>query len=344
LDHKRLTKQSARIGLYGSSQQESFERRPPVFLQTCSSRKPFSSLEFLPAKGKPMTYYTLDYQVSEYILTLTLNRPDHMNAFTIEMARELIDAFNRASDDDEVRVVVVTGAGRAFCAGMDLSTGGNVFGFDDSLKPTIKDVERQLEGPDIIDGIRDAGGTMALAIYECKKPVIAAINGAAVGVGATMTCAMDIRLASEKAKIGFVFNKIGVTPESCSSWFLPKIVGISQALEWTYTGDIFTAEEALAGGLVKAVVPPEQLLEEAYKIARRIAQHSPVAITLTRQMMYRNSTLDHPLEAHKIDSLAIYYTSSKSGKEGVQAFLEKRAPEYTDTASEDMPPFYPWWK
>jgi len=291
-----------------------------------------------------MTYNTLDYQVSEYILTLTLNRPDHMNAFTIEMARELIDAFNRASDDDEVRVVVVTGAGRAFCAGMDLSTGGNVFGFDDSLKPTIKDVERQLEGPDIIDGIRDAGGTMALAIYECKKPVIAAINGAAVGVGATMTCAMDIRLASEKAKIGFVFNKIGVTPESCSSWFLPKIVGISQALEWTYTGDIFTAEEALAGGLVKAVVPPEQLLEEAYKIARRIAQHSPVAITLTRQMMYRNSTLDHPSEAHKIDSLAIYYTSSKSGKEGVQAFLEKRAPEYTDTASEDMPPFYPWWK
>jgi enoyl-CoA hydratase/carnithine racemase len=185
---------------------------------------------------------------------------------------------------------------------------------------------------------------VTLAIYECNKPVIAAINGAAVGIGATMTCAMDIRLASEHARIGFVFNKIGVVPEACSSWFLPKIVGISQALEWTYSAEILSAEDALQGGLVKAVVPAEDLLEEAYKIARRIARFSPVAIAMTRQMMYRNSAQPHPLEAHKVDSLAIYYASLKSGKEGVKSFLEKRPAVFTDTTSGDMPDFYPWWK
>jgi enoyl-CoA hydratase/carnithine racemase len=192
--------------------------------------------------------------------------------------------------------------------------------------------------------VRDTGGRVTLAIYDCNKPVIAAINGAAVGIGATMTCAMDIRLASEHARIGFVFNKIGITPEACSSWFLPRIVGISQALEWVYSAEILKAEQALAGRFVTAVVPADQLLEEAYKIARRIAQHSPVAIAMTRQMMYRCSALAHPVEAHKVDSLAIYYASQKSGKEGVKSFLEKRAPVFEDRTSTDMPAFYPWWK
>jgi len=291
-----------------------------------------------------MTYNTLRYEVADHILTLTLNRPDHLNSFTVEMANELIDAFNRASEDDEVRAIVVTGEGRAFCAGMDLTAAGNVFGLDEGLTPTMQDMENKLDDPQMIASVRDTGGRVTLAIYDCKKPVIAAINGAAVGIGATMTCAMDIRLASEHARIGFVFNKIGITPEACSSWFLPRIVGISQALEWVYTGDILKADEALAGGFVKAVVPADALLEEAYKIARRIAQHSPVAIALTRQMMYRNAAQDHPIEAHKVDSLAIFYASQNSGKEGVASFLEKRAPVFTDKVSTDMPPFYPWWK
>jgi len=291
-----------------------------------------------------MSYNTLRYEVADNILTLTLNRPDHLNAFTVEMAHELIDAFNRASNDDEVRAVVVTGEGRAFCAGMDLSVGGNVFGLNEKLAPTMEDMEQRLDDPDIIKGVRDTGGRVTLAIYDCNKPVIAAINGAAVGIGATMTCAMDIRLASEHARIGFVFNKIGITPEACSSWFLPRIVGISQALEWVYSGDILKPEEVLAGRFVKAVVPADQLLEEAYKIARRIAQHSPVAIALTRHMMYRCAAQLHPVEAHKVDSLAIYYTSLNSGKEGVQSFLEKRAPAFTQRTSTDMPPFFPWWE
>ena len=291
-----------------------------------------------------MSYNTLRYEVADYILTLTLNRPDHLNAFTVEMAHELIDAFNRASDDDDVRAIVVTGEGKAFCAGMDLSVDGNVFGLDETQAPTMEDMEERLDDPEIIAGVRDTGGLVTLAIYDCNKPVIAAINGAAVGIGATMTCAMDIRLASEHARIGFVFNKIGITPEACSSWFLPRIVGISQALEWVYSADILNAEQALAGGFLKAVVPADQLLEEAYSIARRIAQHSPVAIALTRQMMYRNAAQPHPIEAHKVDSLAIFYTSLNSGKEGVQSFLEKRPANFTQRTSTDMPPFYPWWE
>ncbi|MEM8563733.1 MAG: crotonase/enoyl-CoA hydratase family protein [Pseudomonadota bacterium] len=290
-----------------------------------------------------MPYNTLRYEVADNILTLTLNRPDHLNSFTVEMANELIDAFNRASDDDEVRAIVVTGEGRAFCAGMDLTAEGNVFGLDENLTPSLTDMNERLEDPQIIERVRDTGGRVTLAIYECTKPVIGAINGAAVGIGATMTCAMDIRLASEHARIGFVFNKIGITPEACSTWFLPRIVGISQALEWCYTGEILDAEAALAGGYVKAVLPADQLLEEAYALASRIAKHSPVAIALTRQMMYRNAAQAHPVEAHKVDSLAIFYASQTSGKEGVASFLEKRAPRFTDTVSANMPPFYPWW-
>ena len=291
-----------------------------------------------------MSYNTLRYETADYILTLTLNRPEHLNAFTVEMAHELIEAFNRASNDDDVRAIVVTGQGKAFCAGMDLSVDGNVFGLNEALTPTMEDMDKRLDDPEIVAGVRDLGGRVTLAIYDCNKPVIAAINGSAVGIGATMTCAMDIRLAAEHARIGFVFNKIGITPEACSSWFLPRIVGISQALEWVYSADVLKAEQALAGKFLKAVVPVDQLLEEAYTIARRIAQHSPVAIALTRQMMYRNAAQPHPIEAHKVDSLAIFYTSLNSGKEGVQSFLDKRPANFTQRTSTDMPPFYPWWE
>jgi enoyl-CoA hydratase/carnithine racemase len=285
------------------------------------------------------TYQTIQYDVKDLILTLTLNRPDNLNSFTVEMADELIHAFNRASDDDAVSAIVVTGAGRAFCAGMDLNQSGNVFGLNESQKPTLKDMQTN----DKIDSISDTGGLVTLSIYDCKKPVIAAVNGPAVGIGATMMAAMDIRLASEKARFGFVFAKIGITPEACSSWFLPRIVGISQALEWVYTGEIFDANTAKEKGFVRSVHAPENLLEEAYKIARSIAEKSQVSITLARQMMLKLSAANHPREAHNVDSLAIFYTSSKDGKEGVASFLEKRAPEFTQKSSTDMPDFYPWW-
>jgi enoyl-CoA hydratase/carnithine racemase len=290
-----------------------------------------------------MAYNTINYEIGDNTLTLTLNRPDRLNAFTVEMAEELIDAFKHASDDDAVRVIVVTGAGKAFCAGMELDRSGNVFGLTEGLTPGIEDLRKRLYDPLIETGVRDTGGRLTLAIYACKKPVIAAINGAAVGIGATMTCAMDIRLAAESARIGFVFNKIGITPEACSTWFLPRIVGLGTALEWNLTGDILSADEVYRKGFVSRIVPDDRLLEEAYDLAGRIARHSPVALALTRQMMYRNSAEAHPLEAHRVDSLAIYYCSQRSGKEGVTAFLEKRQPRFTDRASTDMPPFYPWW-
>ena len=290
-----------------------------------------------------MIYASIRYEVSKKILTLTLDRPDNLNAFTVEMSHELVDAFQRASEDDKVGAIVVTGAGRAFCAGMDLSVGGNVFGLNEQLQPTLADMRERAYDDEIFHGVRDSGGRVTLAMYDCKKPIIGAINGAAVGIGASMTCAMDIRLASEKAKIGFVFNKIGITPEACSSWFLPRIVGTSTALEWCYTADILDAQTLREARYVKTVHAPEQLLEAAYAIARKIVVHSPVSIALTRQMMYRNAAEDHPVKAHEVDSLAIFYASLSSGKEGVNSFLEKRAPAFTEKASSDMPPFYPWW-
>ena len=265
-----------------------------------------------------------------------------MNSFTLEMASELVDAFHLASEDDAVGAIVVTGAGRAFCAGMDLSVNGNVFGLDESQQPTLEDVSERGDEAQILHGVRDEGGLVSLAIFECKKPVIAAINGAAVGVGATMTCAMDIRLVSTKAKVGFVFNKIGITPEACSSWFLPRVVGLSTALEWCYTAEILEAETLVDAGFAKAAHEPDDLLPAAYAIAQKIVKHSPVAIALTRQMMYRNSAQEHPRDAHNVDSLAIFYASIGSGKEGVQSFLEKREAVFRDSAKE-MPPFYPWW-
>ena len=289
-----------------------------------------------------MSYATLDYAVTDGILTLTLDRPDALNSFTVEMANELVGAFERASTDDDVRAVVVTGRGRAFCAGMDLSAGGNVFGLDESQEPTLSDMHDRLDDPAILEGVRDTGGRVTLAIYACTKPVIAAINGPAVGIGATMTLAMDVRMASTKARIGLVFGKIGIVPEACSTWFLPRIVGISRALELVYSADILDGATAQGVGLVRSVHEPEELLPAAYELAGKFTRNrSPVATALARQMMYRNSAQPHPLEAHRIDSLAMFYTSRGDGKEGVASFLEKRDPDYAGSTT-DMPPFYPW--
>jgi enoyl-CoA hydratase/carnithine racemase len=287
-------------------------------------------------------YTTIRYEVNDRILTITLDRPDALNAFTTTMADELVGAFGRAGSDDEVAAIVVTGAGRAFCAGMDLSVEGNVFGLDESLQPSMQDMVERLDDPAIHAGVRDTGGRVTLAIFDCPKPVIAAINGAAVGIGATMTLAMDVRLASERAKIGFVFGKLGIVCEACSSWFLPRIVGIQQALDWLYSAEIIDAEAALAGRLVKSVVPAEELLTEAYALAHRYVDgKSTVATALMRQMLYRNSAQPHPLDAHRVDSLAVFYTSIGDGREGVRAFRERRSPDFTARVPEDLPNFYP---
>ena len=291
-----------------------------------------------------MGYSTLSWQIDDRVLTLTLNRPAQLNAFTTTMADELVDAYTRASADDAVGAVVVTGAGRAFCAGMDLSVGGNVFGLDEALNPSLEQLNTLWDDPAIVQGVRDTGGRVSLAVYECKKPVIGAINGAAVGIGATMTLPMDIRLASDKARIGFVFGKIGVVPEACSTWFLPRIVGLQQAMDWVYSADILTAEQALAGRLVKAVVPAEQLLAEAHALAHKyIDNRSPVSIALMRQMLLRNHAMPHPRDAHAVESLAMLHTSRHDGKEGVALFNEKRTPVYSGRASDGLGDFYPWW-
>ncbi len=288
-------------------------------------------------------YETLDWSVDDDgVLTLTLDRPDRLNAFTVTMAHELVDAYDRAGADDDVAAIVVTGRGRAFCAGMDLGADGNVFGLDESLRPTLGDLQDRLEDPVVRDGVRDTGGLVSMAVYRCPKPVIAAVNGPAVGIGATMTLPMDVRLASERARIGFVFGRLGIVPEAASSWFLPRIVGISRALEWVYSADVLTAQEALEGGLVRSVHAEDELLDAARALARKFTQgRSPVATALARQMMWRNSAAPHPLEAHRVDSLAMFYTSTADGKEGVAAFREKREPGFTGRASR-MPPFYPW--
>lgn len=289
-------------------------------------------------------YNTLALDVRDHIAILTLNRPDQMNAFTVEMADELENFFTTVNDNDDIRAIVVTGAGKAFCAGMDLSSEGNVFGLDGAMQPTLDDMHQRLDDEAMINGVRDTGGRVTLAIYNCRKPVIAAINGAAVGIGITMTLAMDFRLASEKARIGFVFGRLGIVPEACSSWFLPRIVGLQQALEWCYTADIMKAEEALAGGLVKSVSAPEALLDDAIALAKKFTENrSPVATALVRQMLYRNSAQPHPVEAHRVDSLGMFYTSIGDGEEGVKAFLEKRGADFKARASSDMPPFYEDW-
>ena len=296
-----------------------------------------------------MDYETLLYEVSDNILTLTLNRPDRLNAFTGTMMSEMIAAFDRADADDAVRAIIVTGAGRAFCAGADLSQGAKTFDFANRTDRPDKQgtPERADGGIDYShDSVRDGGGRVSLRIYECLKPVIAAINGPAVGIGATMLLPMDIRIASSAARIGFVFARRGITPEACSSWFLPRAVGISQALEWTYSGRVFPAQEALDGGLVKQVVAPEELMNTARALAREIADNAaPVSVAITRQMMWRMLGADHPMEAHKVDSRAIYTRGrSADAKEGINSFLEKRPPAFSDKVSQDMPDFVPWWK
>ncbi len=290
-----------------------------------------------------MSYKTLRYEVDDGLLLLTLNRPDNLNAFTVEMANELVAAYQRASDDDSVGCIVVTGAGKAFCAGMDLSIEGNVFGLNESLKPTLGDLREQLDDPAISQGVRDTGGRVAMAMLNCRKPIVGAINGAAVGIGATMTLPMDFRFASSKARFGFVFGRLGITPEACSTWLLPRIVGLQQSLEWLYRADIFDSAEARDKGLVREVLEPDDLLAAACTFARSlVTDRSPVSVALIRQMLYRNSAMESPLDAHRIESLAMFYTSTGDGKEGVKAFLEKRSPEFTAQASA-MPPFCEEW-
>ncbi len=282
------------------------------------------------------SYETLTWDVdADGIATLTLHRPDALNAFSVTMARELEQVFLTDARDDDVRAVVVTGSGRAFCAGMDLSAEGNVFGLDESLAPTPEELRTHLTEAPYDDGVRDTGGRVTLAIHALPKPVVAAINGPAVGIGATMTLAMDLRLASTRARIGFVFGRLGIVPEATSSWFLPRIVGIQQALEWVYSADILTAEDALAGRLVRSVHEPDDLLPATYDLVRTFVRgRSPVALGLAKQLLYRNSAAADPLEAHLSDSLAMFYTSLGDGKEGVAAFREKRDPQFTGRASQ----------
>lgn len=274
----------------------------------------------------------ISVDVEDKILTITLNRPDRLNAFTNVMRDEMIAAFDQADADDDVRCVIVTGEGRGFCAGADLGDGGDTFNTD----------REGQDGP----VWRDGGGQVSLRIFESKKPVIGAINGPAVGVGVTMTLPMDIRIASFAARFGFVFSRRGIVPEACSSWFLPRIVGIQQALAWTFSGRVFSAEDALKGGLVQEVTAPDDLLPRARAIATEIAENTaPVSVALTRQMMWRMLGADHPMEAHKIDSRGIAQLGvSPDVKEGVESFLEKRAPEFSMKPSQDMPDFYPWWE
>jgi enoyl-CoA hydratase/carnithine racemase len=280
-----------------------------------------------------MEYTEILYDVTDHIATITLDRPDRLNAFTNTMMREIIDAFDRTDADDDVRAVIVTGAGRGFCAGADLSMGGDTFAKGGS------DVQTDAGIP------RDGGGLVSLRIFDSKKPVIGAINGAAVGVGVTMTLPMDIRLASEDAKFGFVFARRGIVPEACSSWFLPRLVGISQAAEWCYTGRVFPASEALAGGLVRSVHAADDLLAIARGIASEIAENAaPVSVALTRQMLWRMLGADHPMQAHRVDSRGIAARgSSADAREGVQSFLEKRSATYTNRVSDELPDVFAGW-
>lgn len=292
-------------------------------------------------------------EIADGIATLTLHRPEKLNAFTGRMMHEIIAAFDETDTNDAVRVVIVTGAGRAFCAGADLSAGSKTFDYaaragDDTSTRAGHDSPDRADGTTDYahEAVRDGGGRVTLRIFESLKPVIAAVNGAAVGVGATMQLPMDIRLASTDARFGFVFARRGIVPEAASSWFLPRIVGISQAMEWCATGRVFGAEEALAGRLVSRLLPPDELLPAARALAREIADNTaPVSVALTRQMLWRMLGADHPMEAHKVDSRAIWARGKTAdAKEGVMSFLEKRAAHYPDRVSDNMPDFYPWWQ
>ena len=290
-----------------------------------------------------MAYEQIKYEVSENILTITLNRPEKLNAFTATMQRELIDAFDQADHDDDIRTIIVTGAGRAFCAGADLASGADTFDRDARRGAVKRHPDGKVDYSD--PQLRDGGGQLTLRIFKSLKPVIAAVNGPAVGIGVTMQLAMDIRIASEAARFGFVFSQRGIVPEAASSWFLPRIVGIAQALEWCYTGRVFSAQEALAGRLISKMVPPQDLVATARALAREIAaKTAPVSVALIRQMMWRMLGADDPMEAHKVDSRGIYARGrSDDVKEGVVAFLEKRPAVFSNKVSSDMPDYFPWW-
>lgn len=274
-----------------------------------------------------MTYETLKTELKDRILTVTLSK-SNMNAYNRQMQNELIEVFDEADANDNVRVIIMTGEGKAYCAGADLEGGETTF----ENKHTPE------------EEYRDGGGILSLRIYELKKPIIAAINGAAVGVGITMTLPMDIRIASSNAKMGFVFSRRGITPEACSGWFLPKIVGISKAAEWVFTGRVFTAAEALESGLVSRVVEPEDLMQTARELATEIAENtSAISVTLGRKLLYTMLGADHPMESHRIESKMIQWTGKQADvREGINAFFEKRKPEFQMKVSTDMPPFFPW--
>lgn len=294
-----------------------------------------------------MPFETLETSRHGAVMLLTLNRPEQLNTFNATMMAELLVAFDEADADDAVRAVVVTGAGRAFCAGADLSQGARTFDYENRPDRASRHGPRRADGS--IDwaheAVRDGGGRVTLRIFDCLKPVIAAINGPAVGIGATMLLPMDIRLAADNARIGFVFARRGVTPEACSSWFLPRLVGVSQALEWTMSGRVFPASEALQGRLVRSLHAPADLLPAALALAHEIADNAaPVSVALTRQMMWRMLGADHPMEAHKLDSRALYARGAMAdAREGITAFLEKRPAAFANRVSADMPAFYPWW-
>jgi enoyl-CoA hydratase/carnithine racemase len=281
-----------------------------------------------------MEFQDILYEVSEGIATITLNRPDKLNAFTGRMMHEIISALDITDADDDVKVVIFTGAGRAYCAGADLSSGGDTFSKGGS------DVQTKQGVP------RDGGGLVSLRIFNSQKPVIGVINGAAVGVGVTMTLPMDFRLASDTAKFGFVFAKRGIVPEACSSYFLPRLVGISQATEWVYTGRVFGAEEALAGGLVRSVHAGDDLMKTARGIAREIADNTaPVSVAMSRRMLWQMLGASHPMEAHRADSRGIMERGrSADSKEGVVSFLEKRPAVYPDKVSDGLPDIFPQWQ
>lgn len=278
-------------------------------------------------------YSQLTYEVSENIATITLNRPDQLNSFTNVMLRELLNVFDVTDADDNVRAVIITGAGRAFCAGADLSSGADTF--NDGRLTNASESEFR----------RDGGGLVSLRMFNSKKPVIGAINGAAVGIGVTMTLPMDIRIASENAKFGFVFTRRGIVPEACSSWFLPRLVGISQATEWVFTGRVFDAAEALAGGLVRSVHESSRLMEIARGIAREIVDNTaPISVALSRQMLWRMLGARHPMDAHRVDSRGIQIRGRTDDvREGVTSFLEKRPAEFKMTVSQDLPDIFPDW-
>ncbi|MBJ82605.1 MAG: enoyl-CoA hydratase [Acidimicrobiaceae bacterium] len=291
-------------------------------------------------------FETLRYEIEDQVLLLTMNRPERLNAFNSQMQREFLEALDHADTDDEIRVVIVTGEGRGFCAGADLSKGAETFDYDNQAEEAKADRasnEGRQEGSNA--WLRDGGGLLSLRIYEFNKPIIAAINGPAVGVGVTMTLPMDIRIASTQARIGFVFSRRGIVPEACSSYFLPRVVGVSKALEWAYSGKVFDADEALRGGLVRSVHEPEDLLPTARAIASEIAENtSAISVTMIRHMMWRMLGADHPMEAHKVDSRGIFHLGrGADAREGVVSFLEKRPADFTMKISEDLPEFFPWW-